>query len=142
MRSYSIKIPERRRTYIRFLSMVHSALEIAFATEKKEHNLTKAMLAERLDCNASVITRVFKRNKGMTLETLSNIAFEMNKRLEVKLVDKYAEETENIHVFFIDSNTDYKDTRKTVKSSGLHIQRGVYSNMETIKLSTQNRNLA
>lgn len=75
----------KRRSYARFLGDVYSALNRAFIEEAERQRLSKAQLAERLGVDRAVVTRRLGGHGNMTLESLHNLAWAMDRRIEVSL---------------------------------------------------------
>ena len=78
MTSFKFNRNPRRKQFMRLISTIHNQLDDAFFEMKSTKNLTKSKIAERLGVNKSYITRLLNGTSNMKLETLSNLAFEMD----------------------------------------------------------------
>ena len=85
MTSSSISMPDRRRTYVRMLGEIRHALLTALSEEAAGRGLTKAGMARELGCDKSFVTRKLEGTSNMTLETLADLAFALNRPVKVSL---------------------------------------------------------
>ena len=81
MRSSSLKLDPRRRTYVRMISEIRHALNAALL----EENLKQGDLADRLGCDKSFVSRKLAGTGNMTLETLADLAYALNRPVKVTL---------------------------------------------------------
>jgi hypothetical protein len=77
----------RRRAFARLIGDIHQELARAMTARP---SVTKAELARRLDVNRAVITRRLNGTSNMTLESLSDLAWALDKRVTVRLEDRRA----------------------------------------------------
>ncbi len=90
MTSSNFAISKRRRTFIRLIGQIHDALNAALEEEHKLTGLTRADIAKTLGLNRSFITRKFTGADNMTIETLADLAFALNRPVEVRLPSRHA----------------------------------------------------
>ena len=79
MRSYTSKIDPRRRIFVRLLTAVYGEIERALAESEKDHKLSRAEIARRLGINRSVLTRRLNGTQNMTLETVADMAWALER---------------------------------------------------------------
>ena len=85
MTSSDISLPARRRTYVRMLGEIRHALLTAVAEESATRGLTRTVMARELGRDKSFITRKLAGTSNMTLETLADLAFALNRPVKVSL---------------------------------------------------------
>ena len=85
MKSVSLKIDKRRRTYTRLIGEIHHALNQALTEENEDRQLTKAKMAEILGCDRGTITKLLSGTRNMRLETLADLAYALDRPVEVSL---------------------------------------------------------
>lgn len=85
MQSSNIRLDKRRRTYVRLVGEIRHALNQALAEEGEKRGLTRAGIARLLGKNKSVITRKFAGTSNMTLETLADLAFALDRPVKVSM---------------------------------------------------------
>jgi len=85
MTSSDISLPARRRTYVRMLGEIRHALLTAVAEESATRGLTRTGMARELGRDKSFITRKLAGTSNMTLETLADLAFALNRPVRVSL---------------------------------------------------------
>ena len=90
-----IRLDARRRTYVRLIGEVRHALNEAFAQEASVRGLTKAHMAARLGKHPSFITRKMNGTSNMTLETLADLAYSMDRPVQVVLPSRRASDRAN-----------------------------------------------
>lgn len=83
--SFKRRSDPKRRSYARFLGELYRALNSALSEEAAHRGLTKSMLAQRLCVDRAVVTRKLARQSNMTLESLHNLAWAMDRRIELSL---------------------------------------------------------
>jgi transcriptional regulator with XRE-family HTH domain len=83
--SFSIKTDPRRRSYTRLIGEIQRALNGALYEEHAKRGLTRKMIADVLGKNKSVITRKFSGEGNMTLETLADLAFALDRPIKISL---------------------------------------------------------
>jgi|SRR5271165_1081716 len=83
--SFRIKIDPRRRVYVRAIGEIYRVLNEALAEESRKRQLTRKEIAQILGKNKSVVTRAFSGSGNMTLETLSDLAFALNRSVKISL---------------------------------------------------------
>lgn len=75
----------RRRSFARLIGDIHQELNRVLTAQP---SVTKAELARRLNVDRAIITRRLNGTSNMTLESLSDLAWAMNKRVKVRLEDR------------------------------------------------------
>lgn len=85
MRSLKFRIEPRRRKFVRLIGRIQDELQRVFAEEQEENGLTKADLARRLGRDKGFITRKLTGTGNMTLETLADLAWALNREIDFRL---------------------------------------------------------
>jgi len=85
MTSSNLLLDGRRRTYVRLIGEVRHALNQALAEEFKANGLTKAAMATKLQKSKSFVTRKMNGTSNMTLESLADLAFALNRPVTISL---------------------------------------------------------
>jgi|GEM_PF-5171589 len=85
MTSSEAKIAPRRRTYVRLLGEIYDQLNQALSEEHAAQGLTQADVARSLDVTRSYISKKMNGTSNMTLETLADLAFGLNRKIKVIL---------------------------------------------------------
>jgi len=83
--SYRPQVSLRRRTFSRLVGDIHQ--ELARVMTKKP-SVTKAEIARRLGVDRSLVTRRLNGTSNMTLETLADLAWAMDQKIEIRLSDR------------------------------------------------------
>lgn len=87
--SFRIDIPKRRRTYVRLIGQVQHALNQALSEEHERRGLTRAGMAAILGTDKSFITRKLTGESNMTLETLADLAYALDRPVKVTLPSRH-----------------------------------------------------
>jgi transcriptional regulator with XRE-family HTH domain len=95
MTSSSLRLDKRRRTYVRLIGEIRHALNAALAEESVRRGLTRTGIARLLGTHKSVISRKFKGTSNMTLETLADLAFALDRPVHVTLPARDADRVGN-----------------------------------------------
>src|SRR5687767_12811512 len=85
MKTRSFRIDKRRRSYLRLIGEIKHALAQALAEEHAERGLTMAEMARTLDVDRSHISRKLSGETNMTLETLADLAYALDRPVKVSL---------------------------------------------------------
>lgn len=85
MTSFKLKVAARRRAAVRLVGEVSREVLSAFEKEKRKSGISQSSLARRLGVDRSVVHRNLLGGKNFTLETLSDLAWAMNRRVRVTL---------------------------------------------------------
>ena len=80
-----MKTVNRRRTYARLIGEIQHALNEALTDEYKARGLTRSHMAEILGKDKSFVTRKLSGNGNMTLETLADLAYALDRPVRVSL---------------------------------------------------------
>ncbi|AUN33297.1 helix-turn-helix transcriptional regulator [Niveispirillum cyanobacteriorum] len=83
--SFRSKIDKRRQTYIRLLGEIAHALNKALEEEHAQRGLTQADIARVLGKQKSFVSRKLSGDTNMTLETLADLAYALNRPVRVTL---------------------------------------------------------
>ena len=76
---------QRRRTFVRLLGEIRHKLAQALEEEHSAHGLTKAEMARLLGRHPSFITRKLNGTSNMTLETLADLAWALDRPVRISL---------------------------------------------------------
>lgn len=93
--SFSLKTDPRRRSYVRLIGEIQRALNGALEEEHAKRGLTRKAIADILKKNKSVITRKFSGEGNMTLETLADLAYALDRPVKISLPSRGAGNLEN-----------------------------------------------
>ena len=88
MPSSKFEIDTRRKTYVRLVGEISHQLNTALHEEHERRGLTRTHMAEILNTNKSFITRKLDGRSNMTLETLADIAFALDRVVHVQLISR------------------------------------------------------
>jgi transcriptional regulator with XRE-family HTH domain len=86
MKSSSLHIDRRRRSYVRLLGEIQHALNQALSEEHQRRGLTRAEMARIIGKNKSFVTRKLTGVDNMTLETFADLAFALDRPVRVSLL--------------------------------------------------------
>lgn len=90
MKSVKSPISKQRRTYTRLIGEIQHALNQALTEENVARGLTRAKMAEILRCDRGTITKLFSGTRNMTLETLADLAYALDRPVRVSLPSRSA----------------------------------------------------
>lgn len=90
MKSSNLRLSKRRRTYVRLLGEIQHALLDALDEENRARGLTRAEIARAIGRNKSFVTRKLNGQSNMTLESLADLAFALDRPVKVKLPSRVA----------------------------------------------------
>lgn len=83
--SSSLHIDKRRRVYVRLIGDIRHALNQAFVEEHDARGLTRTEIADLLGTSKSFVTRKLTGTSNMTIETLADLAFALERRVRINL---------------------------------------------------------
>jgi transcriptional regulator with XRE-family HTH domain len=83
--SSNLRLDDREKSYVRLIGEIEHALNQALSEEHKSRGLTKAQIASLIEKNKSFVTRKLSGSSNMTLETLADLAWAMNRPVRVSL---------------------------------------------------------
>lgn len=86
MPSFQFRISPRRAAVARFIGDVRVALQRALAEEEAKRGTTKSEVARRLGVHRSAISRRIKGTDNITLATLAEMAWAMDRDISLRLV--------------------------------------------------------
>jgi transcriptional regulator with XRE-family HTH domain len=87
MKSSSLRTDARRRSYVRLIGEISHALNRALEEEHSKRQLTISEIGRILGKSKSHISRKFRGTSNMTLETLSDLAYALDRPVVVSLPD-------------------------------------------------------
>jgi hypothetical protein len=85
MPSSDLKLDKRRRTYVRLIGEIQHALNEALRQESERRNLTVTGMAELLGVDKSFVSRKMSGSSNMTLETLADLAYALDRSIGLVL---------------------------------------------------------
>lgn len=86
MTSFQMPISEKDRKIGRSIHKVHKAIAGAVVSAKKESGITQQSLAEKMGVNRSVVNRRVTGQTNLTLQSLAELAWALDRELVVDLV--------------------------------------------------------
>ena len=104
-----IVLNARRRTYVRLIGDIRHALNQALAEEAEKRGLTRAEIARTLGKNKSIVTRKFSGTSNMTLETLADLAYALDRPIRIALPPRDATDAANAPPAGVDSDARLAD---------------------------------
>ncbi|HTE42430.1 MAG TPA: hypothetical protein VK629_16530 [Steroidobacteraceae bacterium] len=88
----------RRRTYVRLIGEIRHALNNALQEEFQRRQLTSTGMADILEKDKSFVSRKLNGTSNMTLETLADLAFALDRVIKIQLVPRTPPAGSNSHV--------------------------------------------
>jgi len=85
MTYYRRKRDPRREQFLQLFSRLIILLQKSYDEKKLRDGLTMETLAERLGVSKSRVSKILNGHSNMTLETLSNMAFELERDVDITL---------------------------------------------------------
>ena len=110
--SFKIPLSKRRRTYVRLIGDIQHVLNQALSEEHAARGLTRAGIAAALGKDKSFVTRKLTGEGNMTLETLADFAFALDRSVQVFLPRRTEEPGRN------DLSNAAPSTSATTSTSG------------------------
>ena len=98
--SYRMRLSKRSRNAGRFISRVHEEIQRAFSSSGMKQN----EVAEKLEINRSVVNRQLQGHSNLTLRSIADLAWAMDKKIVFKIEDS-TKKREQAN-FFISTNED------------------------------------
>jgi transcriptional regulator with XRE-family HTH domain len=83
--SSSLSLDPRRRTFVRLIGEIRHALNTALAEEHEKRGLTRAEIARLLGQSKSVVNRKLAGTGNMTLETVADLAYALDRPVKVDI---------------------------------------------------------
>jgi len=90
MTSSDLSLTKRRRTFVRLIGEIQHALNSAYAEEHEIRGLTKSQIAREIGRDRSFVTRKLTGMSNMTLESLADLAYALNRPVKVTLPSRDA----------------------------------------------------
>jgi ribosome-binding protein aMBF1 (putative translation factor) len=85
MKSSNPHIGKRRRTFVRMLGEISHELNAALEEEHSARGLTITEIAKIIERHKSFVSRKFSGDSNMTLQTLADLAYALNRPVKVTL---------------------------------------------------------
>lgn len=98
MTSFSAISDPRRRVFIQLIGDIRHALNEALTEEYKSRKLTRSDVAKILHTNKSFVSRKLSGESNMTLATLADLAYALDRDVEIALPSRRPEEGSNHHI--------------------------------------------
>jgi transcriptional regulator with XRE-family HTH domain len=89
MTSFSPQTDKRRRTFVRLIGEIRHVLNEALAEEHSRRDLTKADIAKILGVNKSFVGRKLSGESNMTLATLADLAYALDRNVKITLPSRH-----------------------------------------------------
>ncbi len=100
MTFYRTQRNPRREQFIQLFSRLISGLQKAYDEKKHQDNLTMDKLAERLGVTKSRVSKILNGHSNMTIETLSNVAFELGRDVSIFMPEiNFTQASSSSHTF-------------------------------------------
>ena len=132
--SYKMKISTRDRSAGRFKSRVHRALMKAVIAAKNEKGITQSQIAEMMEVDKSVVSRILNGHGNLTLKTIGEISWVLGLRPEIsfaKLDDGLLPNSNQIpHQLFVAA-----EMKKTSKDSNVWVAHATRPQVTTFSSS-------
>jgi transcriptional regulator with XRE-family HTH domain len=90
VKSSNLRLNKRRRTFVRLLGEIQHSLLEALDEEYRSRGLTRAEIARAIGRNRSFVTRKLNGQSNMTLESLADLAFALDRPVKVSLPSRKA----------------------------------------------------
>jgi hypothetical protein len=85
MKSSNPHLSKRRRTFIRMLGEISHELNAALEEEHLVRGLTLTEIAKTIQRHKSFVSRKFSGDSNMTLQTLADLAYALNRPVKVTI---------------------------------------------------------
>lgn len=86
---------KRRRTFVRFLGEINHALHEALEEEFRARGLTQAEMARIIGRSKSFVSRKMSGTSNMTIETLADLAFALDRPVMISFPSRHPSEGGN-----------------------------------------------
>lgn len=96
--SSNLSIDKRRRVFVRLIGKLRHELNQALAEEHVANGMTQAQIAAILNCHKSFVSRVLNGTTNMTLQTVADFAFALDRAVDITLKPKTEKRGANIEV--------------------------------------------
>ncbi len=83
-------ITARRRSFVRLVEHLQQELLTAYEEERVRHRLTRKKMADLLGCDKQALARHLNITSNMTLETLADLAYALNRPVRISLPSRDA----------------------------------------------------
>jgi transcriptional regulator with XRE-family HTH domain len=90
MKSSKLHVSRRRRVFARFLGKIQHAILQALAEEHEKRGLTRAEIARILDTDKGFITKKLNGSSNMTVETMADFAYAMDRDIHISFPPRVA----------------------------------------------------
>jgi len=95
MTLFRITLTPNKRAAGRFIASVRRALQKALAEEKQRGRLTQSEIARKIGVHRSVVNRQLRGNEDMTLGRVAELAWAMNRKAIIQLVEQAQDRSAN-----------------------------------------------
>jgi len=123
MTSFRITLTPNKRAAGRFIALVRRALQRALAEEKQKEGLTQSEIACKIGVHRSVVNRQLRGNEDMTLGRIAELAWAMNRKAIIQLVeqaqDRGVNRIEKIETVITNSSAKLSLDKERVSNSAL-----------------------
>lgn len=85
MTSFSIQKDKRHETYVRLVGAVRNELLVALSEEHRKRGVTAGAIAALLGKHKSFVSRVLNRTGNITLSTLADLAYALDRPVRISL---------------------------------------------------------
>jgi len=123
MTSFRITLTPNKRAAGRFIALVRRALQRALAEEKQKEGLTQSEIARKIGVHRSVVNRQLRGNEDMTLGRIAELAWAMNRKAIIQLVeqaqDRGVNRIEKIETVITNSSAKLSLDKERVSNSAL-----------------------
>jgi transcriptional regulator with XRE-family HTH domain len=90
MKSSKLHLSKHRRSFVRLIGEIQRALLEALDEEHRSRGITRAEIARLIGRNKSFVTRKLNGESNMTLQTLAELAFALDRPIKIKLPSRVA----------------------------------------------------
>lgn len=109
MPSSKFNIDKRRRTYVRLIGDITHRLNEALHEEHERRGLTRTQIAATLGTNKSFVTRKLDGRGNMTLETLADLAYALDRSVAIELRSRAPRDGSNFPILQMPTTTSTND---------------------------------
>jgi len=81
----TMKIDPRQLTYVRLIGEISHALNQALTEESQSRGLTLQQMSDTLGKHKSVVSRLMAGERNITLKSLADLAFALNRPVRISL---------------------------------------------------------
>ena|SRR5437763_4582675 len=108
--SSRLHVSKRRRVFARFLGKIQHAILKALEEEHAKRGLTRAEIARILDTDKGFITKKLNGMSNMTIETVADFAFAMDRDIQISFPERAAAAGANHRAPLVQAGTNPQET--------------------------------